>query len=103
MIFAWLKGLALHRPAQLFGTALGTALSVALVATLYGFVTSSAASMTQRAAQSVAVDWQLQTNAGSSPTAAMQAMRDAAPIVAIERVAYARVTGLSATTGGTVQ
>jgi len=52
----WLRGLALHRPARLLGTALGVAVGVALLAAIGTFLSATTSRMTQRAVTQVPVD-----------------------------------------------
>src|SRR5260370_37995472 len=69
----WLKGLLAYRSGRLLGAIIGVALTVALLAAIGVFIASSSASMTQRAATDVPVDWQVHF----SPRAAANAVADA--------------------------
>ena len=64
----WLKGLLAYRSGRLLGAIIGVALTVALLAAIGVFIASSSASMTQRAAADVPVDWQVQLSPGSMQT-----------------------------------
>ncbi len=102
MKIAWLKGLIFRRPLRIWGAALGVALTVAFLACLGAFITSSTATMTERAVSGVPVDWQVLLAPNADVGAAVQAVRNAG-VRALERVGYADVAGFSASTGGTVQ
>ena len=49
----WLKGLLSYRSGRLLGAIVGVALTVSLLASIGTFISSSAVSMTQRAAANV--------------------------------------------------
>ena len=102
MIGIWLRGLLTRRSGRLLGVAIGTALAVALLATLGAFIASSAATMTQRAIAAVPVDWQVLLAPGAD-AAVTNAIMVATPATAIAPVGYADVASLRANTGGTVQ
>ena len=103
MIRIWLRGLLTRRSGRLLGVATGTALTVALLATLGGFIANSAATMTKRTIAAVPVDWQVLLAPGADAAAVASAISAATPATAVQTVGYAAVPGLSATTGGTVQ
>ena len=103
MISLWIAGLLRHRSTRLAGTALGIALTVALLATLGFFLVASSATMTARAISGVPIDWQVEVVPGADPAAIRDAIAKAAAVTAIDAAFYARVDGLQATTGGTVQ
>jgi putative ABC transport system permease protein len=102
MNFIWLRGLATHRPLRIWGAALGVALTVAFLACLGAFITSSTATMTNRAASGVPVDWQVLLAGNADPNAVVAAIKETGARQ-FERVGYAEVAGLSTTTAGTVQ
>lgn len=99
----WLRGLFAQRSGRLLGVAVGCALAVALLASLGSFITTSAATMTERAIAGVPVDWQILLAPGADVGSVTQALQAATSPTTIEAVSYADVVGLSATTGGTVQ
>ena len=103
VIRLWLRGLLRHRRGRILAAAVGTATAVALLACLGSFLAASKATMTQRAAGSVAVDWQVQVAAGSDPSAVDAIVGDDPATVETAVVDFAATTGLSATTGGTTQ
>lgn len=99
----WLTRVLARRPARLGGAVLGVGLTVAFLAALGAFVTSSAAVMTRRAVADVPVDWQVQLAPGADPQAVTQAVINATAPSGLEQVEYADTPGFTATTGGTVQ
>lgn len=103
MILLWLKGLVTRRPGQLAGVATGIAVAVALLASIGSFIASADASMTARAASGVAVDWQVQLEAGGDHTAAQKTISAAPGVTAALPVGYAKAEGFSATSAGSTQ
>jgi putative ABC transport system permease protein len=103
LIMLWLKGLLSHRSGRLLGAILGVALTVSLLASIGSFIASSAASMTQRAASNVPVDWQVQLSPSADINTVRSAISKSTVYTALEEVGYADSAGFSATTNGTVQ
>ncbi|MGB8621357.1 MAG: FtsX-like permease family protein, partial [Paracoccaceae bacterium] len=99
----WLFGLIRHRFNRLAGTALGVAVTVALLASLSIFLAGSIASMSRTAVSAVPIDWQVELVPGAAPEAVRGAIGKAAPVSALHRVFYAGTDGFQATTGATVQ
>ena len=99
----WLRGLALHRPARLLGTALGVAVGVALLAAIGTFLSATTSRMTQRAVTQVPVDWQVEAQAGADPRAVLAAVRGRRGVERALPVAFARTRGFGTTTGGATQ
>src|ERR1700716_1575293 len=99
----WLKGLIARRSARLLGAAAGVMVTVALLACIGSFIATSSASMTRRALPDVPVDWQIQLAPGADVAAVTSALGQATPYQALAEVGYADVSGLSATSNGTVQ
>ena len=99
----WLKGLLLRRGGRLAGAMLGVAMTVALIASLLGFTDGASRSMTERAVESVPVDWQVQLATGAAPEAIIQAIQQATPTSVVLPTAYAEVASFSSSTDGTVQ
>ncbi len=85
----WLKGLLAYRSGRLVGAMVGVALTVALLASIGVFIASSSASMTQRAAADVRVDWQVQLSPGTDANAVADAIGKSTPYTALEQVGYA--------------
>ena len=100
---AWLNGLLRHRLGRLLATATGIALAVGLLASIGAFLSSSKSTMTKRAINTVAVDWQVQAQAGSDPATVNRQVADANHVKASEPVAFARVDGLELSKDGSTQ
>ncbi|MDH2415930.1 ABC transporter permease [Nocardioides sp. CER19] len=103
MITLWLAGLIRRRPTRLAATALGIGIAVALMAELGGFLVDSEQTMTARAAQGVAVDWQVQVAPGGSAVTVAQQLRADHRNTTVLPVSFGDAAGLSAATGGTRQ
>ncbi len=103
MSLIWLRGLLTRRAGRLLAASAGVALAVALLASLGSFLAASKATMTQRAAAGVAVDWQVQVQPGAKPGTVLKAAADQAGTVLALPVGFADTTGLQATVGGTTQ
>lgn len=99
----WLRGLLARRAGRLAAAAGGVAVAVALLASLGSFIAAAKATMTTRAARSVAVDWQVEVQQGGDPAAVLAATRKAAGVRSALPVDFASTTGFEATTGGTTQ
>jgi putative ABC transport system permease protein len=99
----WLRGLATRRAGRLLATASGVAIAVALLASIGSFLSGSKATMTERAAANVGVDWQVETQPGADPAAVLAATRSVPRVRAAVPVELAATTGLEATTTGTTQ
>lgn len=99
----WLSGIVRHRFGRIVGSALGVALTVALLATLGFFLVDSTASMTDRAVSAVPIDWQVEAVPGSNANAIKAAIGKAASVEAIHQAFYAQTAGFQASTAGTVQ
>ncbi len=99
----WLKGLLAYRSGRLLGAIVGVALTVALLASIGVFISSSAASMTQRAAADVPLDWQVQLSPGTDAHAVADAIGKSTSYTALEQVGYADTAGFVANAGGTTQ
>lgn len=95
----WTMGLLRRRPLVLGAMAASVALAVALVASLGSFAASSQSSLTVRAARSVAVDWQVQVTPQGTPGAVRQAIGSVPGVRTVLPVDYARIAGLSSTSG----
>ncbi len=99
----WIRGLLARRPLRLAATAAGVAVAVALLASIGSFLSASKATMTDRAVADVAVDWQIEAQAGADPTAVLDAVRSTPGLTDTMAVGFADTTGFEATTGGTTQ
>ena len=96
----WMRGTA-RRAGRLGATSVGVALAVALLASIGTFLAGSKATMTKRAAQTVAVDWQVEVQPGGDPNAVLAAVRSRSR--AALPVGFAQTSGLDATTRGSTQ
>ncbi len=101
--FAWLAGLVAHRRARIVATAAGAAIGVALLASIGTFLSSTTAKMTDRAAQRVAVDWQVAATPGSSVRRVLPQVRRSPGVTRAAVARYADTSGLQAAAGGSVQ
>lgn len=95
----WLKGVLTHRPERLLETMAGVALTVALLASLGIFVTSSVQVMTRRAISDVPVDWQVLTASGADMAAVRAAIQETTSCSVLEPVGYADTDGFEAGSG----
>ena len=103
MRLTWFTRLVTRGGFRIWGTALGVAISVALLTALAAFLDDSSATMTQRATSAVPIDWQVQLLPSADPAAISQDIQKAAKATALHRVEYADTKGFQAKTGGTVQ
>lgn len=99
----WLRGLVTRRGFRLAATAAGVAVAVALLASIGTFLSASKATMTQRAAARVSVDWQVETQSGADATAVLDTTRATPNVRAALPVGFASTSGLQATVGGSTQ
>src|SRR3954471_9394087 len=67
----WLSSLFHRRRGAVIATAASIAITVALLATLFGFFAETEATMTKQAVANVSVDWQVQLTPGANPQAAI--------------------------------
>jgi putative ABC transport system permease protein len=98
MIRLWLTGLLYRRRARLIGAAAAVAVAVALIATLGSFLSSSAATMTDRAVRTVAVDWQIQLVPGADTTAITRLVQSSPGVQTLAQVGFAHTTSLTTST-----
>ncbi len=93
----WLGGIIRRRAGRLVATATGVALAVGLLASLGAFLSSSKATMTQRAIETVAVDWQVEAQPGTDPATFAGQVTDTKHVVASETVLFATTNGFTST------
>ena len=98
---SWLAALARRRTGRLAATAIGVALAVGLLTSLGTFLSASKATMTKRAIDTVAVDWQVEAQPSADPTAFVAAIAATRHVVASETVSFATTTGFESTRAGT--
>lgn len=103
MKLGWLKGILRYRGGRLFGAIAGTAVTIALLASVGSYTSYSGATMTKRAIENVPVDWQVQLSPGSDVSMVESAIGKTTGYTDLERVGYADSPGFEASTGGTVQ
>ena len=96
----WLRGLLGRRGGRLAAAALGITFAVALLAALGSFLGASKATMTHRAIQQVAVDWQVEAQPGANPATVLSVVRSGSPVAAALPVGYAATPGLMASHAG---
>ena len=99
----WLRGLIACRRGRLLATAGGVAVGVALIASIGTFLSATTSKMTQRAIARVPVDWQVEGQGTASPTHLLAQVKTYPGVRESLPVSFADTTGLSATTGHTVQ
>ncbi len=99
----WLHGLTRRRRGRLVATAFGVALAVGLLASIGAFLSASKATMTSRAVQTVAVDWQVEAQTGSDPMVVAAQVAATPHVTAVERVEFAAIAGFQFNSGTTVQ
>jgi putative ABC transport system permease protein len=99
----WVQGLLLRNSVRMWGSILGVALTVALLASLGAFITSSDSVMTDRAVKDVPVDWQILLSHPSDKDKVIQAVQDTTAFHSLSQVFYANTSGFSAAAGGTTQ
>jgi putative ABC transport system permease protein len=103
MLRLWITGLLLRRRGRMLATSVGIAVAVALLSTIGLFLTSSKATMTDRASASVATDWQVEVQPGGDPVAVEQRMATFPGLSNITIVNFAQVPGLQNTRVGATQ
>lgn len=99
----WTRGLVRRRGGRLAATATGVALAVALLASLGSFLSASKATMTQRAIDTVAVDWQVEAQPGADAATVVAGVSAADHVTDSEIVLSATTTGFESTQAGTTQ
>ena len=97
---SWLTALARRRTGRLAATAIGVALAVGLLASLGTFLSASKATMTKRAIDTVAVDWQVEAQPSADPASFVTDVAVTKHFVASEPVSFATTTGFESTKAG---
>ncbi|HVE19075.1 MAG TPA: FtsX-like permease family protein, partial [Ilumatobacteraceae bacterium] len=103
MLTLWAAALALRRSGRLAATAIGIALAVGLLASLGTFLSASKATMTRRAIDTVAVDWQVEAQPGADAATLASEVAATQQIVASETVSFAATTGFESVNAATTQ
>jgi len=86
-----------RRPAETAAAAMAVALTVAFLASLGSFITSTGSRLTQRASARVPIDWQVQITPGSDPAEAARVLQTVPGLLGSRAVDYAKVRGLQST------
>jgi putative ABC transport system permease protein len=103
MFVLWIRGVLVHRPARVAGSAAGLALTVTLLAVMALFLAGAGASMTSRAISAVPIDWQVQLMPGADERAIRNTINQTTLVQTVHRVRYADAAGFEASIAGTVQ
>nr|BFE60067.1 hypothetical protein GCM10020063_045930 [Dactylosporangium thailandense] len=103
MTTIWIGGQLRHRAARLAAVAGGIAVAVALIASLGVFLRDARATMTQRAIERVAADWQVEVQPGADPAAVGSAVRAEPGVDTALPVGFATSPALTSAAGGTTQ
>lgn len=99
----WIRGLLAHRRVRLLAVAAGIAVTVALLASIGSFLSASTSQMTRRAIERVPLDWQVEAQPGSNPTAVLDTVKAFPGVTRALPVGFADSSGFQATTGGSTQ
>lgn len=99
----WIRGLLAHRRGRLLASAAGVAVGVALIAAIGTFLSATTSKMTDRATARVPVDWQVEGQNGADPARLLAQVKADPHVQQALPVGFADTTGLTASTGGTVQ
>ncbi|MFN2490845.1 MAG: ABC transporter permease [Actinomycetota bacterium] len=102
-VLIWVRGLISRRLGRLVTAAIGIAIGVALLLSLAGFLVTSKATMTKRAIDSVAVDWQVEAQQPSQFESVMRTVKRFPTVTQALPVAFGHTPGFRASSGGTVQ
>jgi putative ABC transport system permease protein len=102
-VVPWLRGLWRRRTWYMIAASLSIAVTIAFGASLGSFISSSRSSLTARASQTVAVDWQVQVTPQGSPQLVGQALHAVPGVVSVVPVSYAKVLGLSSSSAGSIR
>jgi putative ABC transport system permease protein len=99
----WMVGLWRRRTWFMVAASLSIAMTIAFSAALGSFVSSSRSSLTLRASQTIAVDWQVQVTPQGSPALVARALQGVHGVQHVVPVSYAKVVGLSASNVGSTR
>ena len=99
----WIGALLRRRAGRLAASAVGVALAVGLLASLGSFLSASKATMTRRAIDTVAVDWQVEAQPGADTSTVVAQVAAAPHIVASEVVLFATTSGFESSKDGTTR
>ena len=99
MIATWTLGLLRRRSGRMAATAIGIAAAVALLSCLGIFLSAAQASMTARAARTIAVDWQVEVQPTTQLSFVLDEVRSTPHVQAALPVGFGHSSGLSAIGG----
>ena len=99
----WIVGLWRRRLWFMVAASLSIAVTIAFTAALGSFVSASRATLTERASQTIAVDWQVQVTPQGSPALVAQALQGVHGLQHVVPVSYAKVGALSASKAGSIR
>lgn len=102
-VVTWLRGVVAHRRARLAAAAAGVAVAVALLVSIGVFLSASRSTMTARAIESVAVDWQVEGRPAGDPAALADAVSRFPGVDVALAVGFAGSPGFQAVTGASTQ
>ncbi|NRI69153.1 FtsX-like permease family protein [Rhodococcus sp. MS16] len=97
----WTRGLLRRRRARLAATTIGVAASVALLAGISIFLAAAQSSMTDRAARSVVVDWQVQVQPTATPASVLDLVRATDRVRTAVPVGFAHSSGFASAAADT--
>lgn len=97
----WITALLRRRTGRLGAMVVGVALAVGLLASLGTFLSASKATMTRRAIETIAVDWQIELQRGADVAAVTSQIAGDKNIAVSTPVSFATSTGFEHHTGGT--
>ncbi|HEV7974393.1 FtsX-like permease family protein [Amycolatopsis sp.] len=99
----WFRGLVRFHPGRLIATSLGIAVAVSLLASLGQFLAGAQATMTQRAAAGVAVDWQVEVQPGADLRQVADLAASTAGVRSALPVSFGTTSGFTVAAGGSTQ
>jgi putative ABC transport system permease protein len=100
---AWISGTTRRRRGRFLAATAGIAMTVTTLAFLAMFNSASRATMTDRAASSVAVDWQIALDNDAAAARVTDTLTARGGVSAVDPVQFLTARGIEATTGGTRQ
>ena len=99
----WLAGIFRRRRLSTISTIAGVAITVGLLASIFGFLAAAERTMTVQAIAGVAVDWQVQLSPGADPAAATQELLRAPGAAAVAQIGFFDSSGFQASSTDSTQ
>lgn len=99
----WVMSNIRRRGGRFLLTVGGVALAVALLGSVGAFLARSKSTMTARAIDRVAIDWQVEASLGSNPDMVANQVAGSSSVTSSESVGFASVPGLTTSNGTTTQ